>query len=359
MSIVITKNGKNAVITESKSFGKESKLQEYIYENPESIPLYEIKEDIRLLILAREFNTTSGPIDAVGIDKEGEIYLIETKLYKNTDKRKVVAQVLDYGAALWAHFRNREDFLNELANHVTKDLNEPLHTRIRNFYGLSEEDTTTVLDTVGQNIIDGNYRFVVLMDALDNRLKDLILFVNQNSEFTIYAVELEYYKHEEFEIIIPKLFGSEVKKDIGKSRRHTKIPSDDEFITAYKGRSEQGKVKDLLALYNQLASGKCIIDQLEVKKTPKFVYFQFEFESENKVQFNLGIEPDYEGGGLQCWCSKELEQKIKKLIKDKFSNTEVLDDLQTSYGKVTKTPLSDYSTDKFKVLLENITYIEN
>lgn len=81
--------------------------------------MYEINEDVRLLVLAREFNTNSGPLDAVGIDKEGEIYLIETKLYKNADKRKVVAQVLDYGAALWAHFRKPDEFLTELANHIT------------------------------------------------------------------------------------------------------------------------------------------------------------------------------------------------------------------------------------------------
>lgn len=77
-------------------------MQNYIQENPEALPVYEIREDIRLFIIAREFPTKSGPIDALGIDKDGEVYIIETKLYKNPDKRLVVAQVLDYGAAVWA-----------------------------------------------------------------------------------------------------------------------------------------------------------------------------------------------------------------------------------------------------------------
>ncbi len=38
----------------------------YIHDNPDAIPLYELKEDVRLLISAREFPTESGPIDAVG-----------------------------------------------------------------------------------------------------------------------------------------------------------------------------------------------------------------------------------------------------------------------------------------------------
>lgn len=52
------------------------------------------------------------------------------------------------------------------------------------------------------------------MDSIDERLKDLIIYVNQNSQFDIYAVELEYYKFNDYEIIIPKIFGVEVKKNI-------------------------------------------------------------------------------------------------------------------------------------------------
>jgi len=53
MAIIISKNGKNAIKLDKSNFGLEDHLQQYIYDNPESIPLYDIKEDIRLLILAR------------------------------------------------------------------------------------------------------------------------------------------------------------------------------------------------------------------------------------------------------------------------------------------------------------------
>ena len=52
------------------------------------------------------------------------------------------------------------------------------------------------------------------MDSIGERLKDLILYVNQNSQFDVYAVQLEYYKFEDYEIVIPNLFGVEVKKSI-------------------------------------------------------------------------------------------------------------------------------------------------
>lgn len=214
MSIIISRNGKNAVRVEKSSFDKEDFLQQYIYENPESIPLYDIKEDIRLLILAREFQTNSGPIDALGVDRDGEIYIVETKLFRNPDKRTVIAQALDYGAALWKHSGDFAHFVASLDTAVNKTFDMSLVAKLRDFFGLSEEEAATLLESVRRNLSEGAFRFVVLMDQLDDRLKDLVIYVNQNSQFDVYAVEFEYYKHETQEIIIPKIFGAEVKKEM-------------------------------------------------------------------------------------------------------------------------------------------------
>ncbi len=217
MAIIISKNGKNAVKVEKSSFDKEDFLQQYIYENPESIPLYDIKEDIRLLILAREFPTNSGPIDAIGIDRDGEIYIVETKLFKNPDKRTVIAQALDYGASLWKHSGDFAQFAALLDRAVVETFGMPLVSKLRDFFSLSEEEAAVLLESVRGNLGEGAFKFVVLMDKLEARLKDLIIYVNQNSQFDVYAVELEYYRHEEHEIIIPKIFGAEVKKDVAVS----------------------------------------------------------------------------------------------------------------------------------------------
>lgn len=214
MAIVITQDGKNAEKLDRTSFKDENYLQNYIYENPDSVPLYEIDENIRLLILAREFPTNSGPIDAIGIDYKGEIYVIETKLYKNPDKRLVVAQVLDYGAALSFNYRDFSEFLQVLETKVSQHFRTNLHQTINDFFGLSDDTTVEVVENMKTNLDKGKFRFVVLMDSLEKRLKDLIVFLNQNSRFDIYGVELEYYKYKDFEIMIPKLFGAEVKKQI-------------------------------------------------------------------------------------------------------------------------------------------------
>ncbi len=212
MSIIITQNRKQAQRLERSTFEDEDTLQEYIFENPNSLPLDEIKEDIRLLVLAREFPTLSGPIDALGIDRYGDIYVIETKLCRNSDRRKVVAQVLDYGAALWA----RDDFpsmMKKLESAVRNTFGTGLSERLQDFFGITSDECAELVENMKANHSGGKFRFVVLMDHLNDELKDLIKFLNSKSGFAIYAVEMEYYKFDSYEIIIPKLFGSESVKE--------------------------------------------------------------------------------------------------------------------------------------------------
>src|ERR1039458_8232356 len=119
MPIIVSKKGvAPAVLVEKSCFGKEQNLQEYIHQHPEAIPIYDIQKDKRLFVAAREFATASGPIDALAVDNDGEIYVIETKLYANADKRLVVAQALDYGASLWRHFSDFAEFVSLLDTHA-------------------------------------------------------------------------------------------------------------------------------------------------------------------------------------------------------------------------------------------------
>ncbi len=212
MAIIVSKNGSDAERIDESRFGLEDKLQEYVKNNPDIIPIYEISEDARLLVLAREFSTNSGPIDALGVDQDGNIYVIETKLYKNPDKRIVLAQALDYGASLWRHSGDSTEFIEVLNKKVIDQFGMNLEEKLQDFFDI--DDSNYLVEAMGKNVLNGKIKFVILMDTVEDRLKDLIAYVNQNSRFDIYAVDLEYYKHDEFEIIIPRLYGSEVKKTV-------------------------------------------------------------------------------------------------------------------------------------------------
>src|SRR6266542_1831755 len=235
MTIIVSKKATGTTqILEKSGFAKEDSLQEYIHDHPESIPVYDIQKDKRLFVAAREFETESGPIDALAVDKDGDIYLVETKLYSNADKRRVVAQVLDYGAALWKHFGDFEKFLSSLNQHTQEKWKCDFQSKVQEAFELEEENTADLLDTIETNLSRGNLKFVVLMDSMDERLKDLITYINQKSQFDIYGVQLEYYKHDDYEIVIPKIYGSEGKKDVGTESGKRRKWSEKDFLDVAK-----------------------------------------------------------------------------------------------------------------------------
>ena len=108
MKIIASKdNGKNYKKIDSKQFPLEKKLEELISdENIMTNMTLGPDEDLTLIKLANQFKTNVGLLDVLAIDDSGNIYIIETKLYDNGDRRKIIAQVLDYASALWSEYRN-------------------------------------------------------------------------------------------------------------------------------------------------------------------------------------------------------------------------------------------------------------
>lgn len=229
MPIIISKKGKNAIRLEKTSFKQEEELQKYIYNNPESIPLEEIKEDVQFLVVDKEFPVSVGSIDVLEVDIEGDIYILETKLYKNPDKRFVLAQVLDYGASLWRFYADPDDFVQKLDERVRDKTGKGLVEKLENNFG---KKSSEIIESIKQNLLDGTFKFVILMDKVSSNLKDLVLFMNQNSQFSIYLVELDYYTHKGYEILIPHLFGAESKKKIVSASERKKWDEESFFNAA-------------------------------------------------------------------------------------------------------------------------------
>ena len=250
MTIIVSKHGSKAEIVKPTGFDEERSLQEYIQENPESIPIYELREDKKLLILKREFTNHSGSIDALAIDKDGEIYIIETKLYKNPDKRKVIAQVLDYGAALWAHKEEFSKFPEIVEEEIQNKFKLSFEEKAKEFFEIQDELIDGLKSSIQNNLKDGKLKFIILMDSIDDGLKNLIRYVNQNSKFDIYGVQFEFYKIDNYEIVVPRLFGTEVKKDL--SIRPTKISWDENLFfkeLAKRGEKESNTARAILDWY--------------------------------------------------------------------------------------------------------------
>ena len=209
MAIIIQKDGGEPEWLEGESFKKEWNLQSYIADNPAVMPLRELVGESPLMIVGKEFPASNGPIDLLAIDCHGSIYIIETKLDFNNSKRQIVAQVMDYAAALWRDFSAGVDAFIQAAN---DKYGIDLESKLIESFATDENEATAITDNLAKSLRDGSFKLLVLMDKIDEKLKDLILFINTNSQFDIYAIELKYYRKGQLAIIIPELYGAEMQK---------------------------------------------------------------------------------------------------------------------------------------------------
>lgn len=334
MSIIVSRNNKNAQRLNKQEFGLEQDIQQYIYDNPDTIPIYEIDSDIRLFVVAREFQTNSGPIDALAFDQNGNIYVVETKLFRNPDKRTVVAQALDYGASLWRHSTNFEAFIEQLNRHTNKQFNKNFKEAFADFFSM--EDISEMLVSISDNLNSGNIKFVVLMDKLHNRLKDLIVYINQNSHFDIYAVEVEYYKHDDFEIIIPKLYGAEVKKEVistNKSRvsySYSKTDKEGFLASIREHRNSLSEYAfsvfpELLDIYEQLADfyGASLVYSKSEKAGQVHATLQTINDKKATSLYSTGVIWTYNLHSEEDGLAQYIKRVLNRLIDEKlFDKTE-------------------------------------
>lgn len=91
-------NNEQVQILEQFEDFDELAIQDLAFNNPECQPISDIDEAFNPLVpICKELRTPVGPLDILMATPNGDIAIIETKLWRNPEaRRKVVAQILDY-----------------------------------------------------------------------------------------------------------------------------------------------------------------------------------------------------------------------------------------------------------------------
>jgi hypothetical protein len=174
-------------------FESESLLQRAIAEHPEAIPSQDLGMG-PLVTLALEIDFGHGPIDALAVDAQGRLVIIEFKRgTENPDVRKVVAQVLDYGSSLWkTSYEELEDaarrchpgFETPMVEHVERRLAELNIDRFDP--DAFRRGVETCLDT-------GDFVFLYIGRDLDARTQRIMRYLAEGPRMTFFAVEVDYF----------------------------------------------------------------------------------------------------------------------------------------------------------------------
>ncbi len=127
------------------------------------------------------------------------------------------------------------------ADAVKRGLGDP----VKALGAFLDGDEQAALEHLGNpcdSLATGRFTAIVLMDHLPAQLRDLILFMNENSVFGILAVELEYYSHAGTEVAYPKLFGAETRGPLKSKAAATPKVDPEQYLAEYADRHGKDSV---------------------------------------------------------------------------------------------------------------------
>jgi hypothetical protein len=187
------------------NYTEETKLRDILHQDPNIIPVEDVSSDTELspikLMLKEVGLPGSGSTDLVGIDKNGNIFILETKLATNPEaKRTVIGQILEYAAFL----HKRE--LDWLDATVRKEKNG---IGIAQYFEQEPEwDKETFEQKLQDNLNQGTFKLFIVVDEMNPELQRTINYLNNVLRVDIYALELRYFKEKAgIEILVPNVHG--------------------------------------------------------------------------------------------------------------------------------------------------------
>jgi len=247
MKILIRSKGSDSwEEVESVTYNAEAEIQRLLSESPSLIPLDEVSQDASpLLVGVREFGLPgSGSTDLLAFSADGDVAVIECKLDANPEsKRKVIGQILEYGAFLWGMS------YEELDGKVQAREGRSLVDLVADAIGEEEWDAESFREEVSEALASGTFILVIAVDNINSELARTIRFINNcvAPGMSFVAIEMERFERAGVEILVPRVHGGRVKERPGPNGRGKRWNEGRFFaaVAATLSESEASVVRDL------------------------------------------------------------------------------------------------------------------
>lgn len=191
-------------LVQSAAFSAETELQELLAGTPSLITLNEVQDGAGALVAAvREFPLDVGYIDLLGFTTRGDIAVIECKLAQNDEvKRKVIGQVLAYGASLW------EMDYETLDEKIMLRCGKNLADLVREGVDDPEWDEEAFRANIKAALETGNFILMIVVDEIREELERIVRFINDAGKpaFSFAALEMRRFHHDRVEMLVPHVF---------------------------------------------------------------------------------------------------------------------------------------------------------
>lgn len=233
-----------------------------------------------IVIIGRQVMTDSGPLDLLGIDKNGNLVIIEIK--RDKLPREALAQAIDYASdvADWSI----EKITETLAAYLTKASSHDLDINLEDYVRESLHKRNIDIEN-----LDINYaqRIILIGFSVESALERMIKWLSDNSNIFINAIVLNYIKTSSGDKLLAKT--SIVSEEIEKQKLRKGKPWDMTDKPPPPDKYNDVMLREVLSAYLSIpnVTNKRIKDIL----LPTLLRQQFLTQEELKNQL-LKAEPD-------------------------------------------------------------------
>lgn len=264
----------------------ESDIQQLLADHPELIPASSIDQSFnRLVLIGREipvgFGDSKGYIDNLYITPSGKLVVVETKLYRNQEARRVVvSQIIEYAKELQTWDAEK---LNACARDyyfkATGQAMNIIDIMASEKYGyLTFEDEAELTDNINENLASAAFLLLIIGDGIRSNVHRLADFLNSNTSmrFNLGLIEMEMYEFQDGRILIPHVLTQTtiIDRNVFEFSCEEKRPyiqkplrSRTEFIAEYADRSgsSEDDITDLILRLESISGIDIIVAPTEMR----------------------------------------------------------------------------------------------
>jgi hypothetical protein len=191
--VFVPEGGQAVVLTAVGRSGStlydEGWIQQLVHEHPAILPIERIEPGFtRIVPVCQELPLRSGSLDNLLMTPDGNLVLVECKLWRNPQaKREVLAQIIDYAKDL---IRLDYEALEDAVRRARGDQSSSLYQLVD-----SDLDEAAFVDAVARNLRLGRVLLIVAGDGITEQVQAIADYLQQHAglHFTLALVELAIF----------------------------------------------------------------------------------------------------------------------------------------------------------------------
>lgn len=174
----------------------EAWLQDLIFRHPDILPVKDLEPGFGDLVpICRELPTNAGPCDNLYLTAEGDVVIVECKLWRNPEsRREVLSQAIDYARefADWSYEDLEKAARKGLDTRVSTD--ERLVDVLVD--ELEDEAAARLIDAISRNLRLGRMLVLVVGDGINEQVERLawMLQAHAGLHYSLGLVELQLFR---------------------------------------------------------------------------------------------------------------------------------------------------------------------